>query len=279
MVQYHSVLETRERVPPQGGFRLKKSLERLIGSKFLFQELVKRDFKQKYKGTVLGIGWSMLSPVLTLLVMRIVFTEFFGRDKPFYTTYLFAGVLFFSYYSESTRSGMSALASNASILQKVNVPKYLFVLSKNVSVCVDFMVELLVFFVFAAIDGVTFTWRYILLIYPIVTMTAMNIGIGLILSAMFVYFRDTKYLYDVFVHLLRYLSAVFYYVDRYARNMQRIFLLNPVYVHIKYVRTIVIDGHLLSPQYHLLMAGYALFFLGLGCLIYKKKNHDFIYHL
>ena len=99
---------------------------------FLFEELVKRDFKKKYKRTILGVGWSVLSPLLTLLVMKIVFTQFFGRTMEHYTTYLFCGNLIFSYFTEATREGMLALMSNAPIFTKVNVPKYLFLFSKNV---------------------------------------------------------------------------------------------------------------------------------------------------
>lgn len=105
---------------------------------FMFEELVKRDFKQKYKRTVLGMAWSVLSPLLTLLVMRVVFTRFFGRDTPHYTTYLFAGNLMFSYFRESTNGGMQSLMSNASIFTKINVPKYMFLLSKNVSAVINF---------------------------------------------------------------------------------------------------------------------------------------------
>ena len=80
-------------------------LQKLKKHQFLFEELVKRDFKQKYKRTVLGMAWSVLSPLLTLLVMKVVFTQFFGRNTPFYTTYLFSGNLVMHYFKESTRGG------------------------------------------------------------------------------------------------------------------------------------------------------------------------------
>ena len=91
-------------------------------NRFLFEELVKRDFKQKYKRTVLGMAWSILSPLLQLLVMRVVFTQFFGRAIAHYTTYLFCGNLVFSYFRDSTNGGMNSLMSNAHIFSKVNVP-------------------------------------------------------------------------------------------------------------------------------------------------------------
>ena len=107
--------------------------------KFLFEELVKRDFKDKYKRTVLGMVWSVLSPLLTLLIMKIVFSQLLGRGIEHYTIYLFCGNLLFAYFRESTSVGMNALLGNASIFTKVNIPKYLFLLSRNVFMVVPVM--------------------------------------------------------------------------------------------------------------------------------------------
>ena len=254
-------------------------LDKLKKHQFLFEELVKRDFKQKYKRTVLGMGWSILSPLLTLLVMKLVFTQFFGRTMEHYTTYLFAGNLMFTYYKESTKGGMNALMANKHIFTKVNVPKYMFLLTKNVSAVINFGLTLLVFFLFAAIDGVTFSWKFITILYPILCLMVFNIGVGLILSALFVFFRDISYLYDVFTMLLMYMSAIFYTVDSYAPAVQRLFLLNPVYCAIKYVRLVVLEGTIPSVQFHLLLLFYAAMAMLLGGLIYKKKNHEFLYYV
>lgn len=248
-------------------------------NRFLFEELVKRDFKQKYKRTVLGMAWSVLSPLLTLLVMKIVFTQFFGRDIPHYTTYLFSGNLVMAYYKESTKGGMNSLMSNAKIFTKVNVPKYMFLLSKNVSALVNFGLTLCVYFVFCALDGIQFGLHTLALVYPVLCLLTFNVGVGLILSALYVFFRDTQYLYDVFLTLLTYLSAIFYTVDGYSPAAQQLFLLNPVYCYIKYFRVVMIDGHLPSAAFHLLCAGYALLAVLVGGLIYKKYNHKFLYYV
>ncbi len=246
---------------------------------FLFQQLVKRDFEQKYKRTLLGMGWSVLSPLLTLLVMRVVFLDFFGRNTPHYTTYLFCGNLVMSWYRESTTNGMRSLLDNAGIITKINVPKYLFLFSKNVSALVNFGLTMVVFFVFCILDHITFTPKMILLVYPTACLLIMNIGIGMILSALYVFFRDMTYLYQVFLTLLTYVSAIFYTIDRWSPSKQRLFLLNPVYVIIKYFRVIVIDMKIPSLSYHGLCLFYALFFFAIGCVIYKKCNHQFIYYL
>ena len=96
---------------------------------------------------------------------------------------------------------------------------------------------------------------------------------------MYIFFRDTKYLYDVFTLLLHYCSAIFYRVESYPEAIQRIFLVNPVYLAIKYVRVITINGNIPSLQYHLLMLAWAVLMVGIGAWIYKKNNHKFLYYV
>lgn len=248
-------------------------------NQFLFSELVKRDFKQKYKRTVLGMWWSVLSPLLSLLVMKLVFTQFFGRSTPHYMTYLFCGNLVFSYFKESTSGGMNALMANRGIISKVNVPKYMFLLSKNISALINFGLTLCVFFVFAAFDHIMFGIHFLALVYPLMCLILFNIGIGLILSAMYVFFRDTSYLYDIFTLLLMYMSAIFYQVDTFSPMVQRLFLCNPVYCYIKYFRIVVLEGNIPGLAYHFLCAFYVLVALVTGGVIYKKNNHKFLYYM
>ena len=252
---------------------------KLLRHQFLFEELVKRDFKKKYKRTVLGMAWSVLSPLLMLLVMRLVFTQFFGRGMEHYTTYLFCGNLVFSYFSESTGQGMTSLMGNAGIFTKVNVPKYLFLFSKNVQTLINFGLTLCVFFVFCALDGITFTWKFICLLYPICCLVLFNVGVGLILSALFVFFRDIQYLWSVFTQLLMYMSAIFYTIDSYSYTVQCLFLLNPLYLFIRYFRKIVIEATIPTIWFHLLMLADVIIVFGIGCWMYKKYNTRFLYYV
>ncbi|MCR5717943.1 MAG: ABC transporter permease [Oscillospiraceae bacterium] len=246
---------------------------------FLFEELVKRDFKKKYKRTILGMLWSLLSPMLQLLVMSVVFSNFFGRDRPHYTIYLFAGNLTYAFFKDSTYGGMNSLMANAGIITKINLPKYMFLLSKNVASLINFGLTLVIFLLFAAIDGVTFHVRFLMLLYPILWMIVFNIGFGFILSALFVLFKDVQYLYDIFTLMLMYLSAIFYYTADYPEHIQKLFYLNPLYVYITYIRNIVIDGFIPGWGTHILCAVYALGALGLGAWIYKKYNYKFLYYM
>ena len=254
-------------------------IQKLKQHQFLFEELVTRDFKKKYKRTVLGMAWSVLSPLLMLLVMRLVFTQFFGATMEHYTTYLFCGNLIFACFSESTALGMTSLLENADIFSKVNVPKYLFLLSKNIQELINFGLTLCVFFLFCVLDGITFTWKLILLVYPVCCLILFNIGMGLILSALFMFFRDIQYLWSVFTQLLMYMSAIFYTIDQYTYTVQCLFLLNPIYLFIRYFRKIVIEATIPTVWFHLLMLADVVIVLALGCWMYKKYNHKFLYYI
>lgn len=221
----------------------------------------------------------MLSPLLTLLIMKLVFTQFFGRHTPHYTTYLFCGTLVFSYFSESTSQGMMSLMGNASIFSKVNIPKYLFLLSKNVQTLINFALTLCVFFMFCILDNITFTWKFICLLFPVGCLVLFNIGVGLILSALFVFFRDIQYLWSVFTQLLMYMSAIFYTIDKYPPVVRNLFLLNPVYLFVRYFRKIVIEAAVPSVWFHLLMLTDVALALAVGGWVYKKYNHQFLYYV
>lgn len=253
--------------------------DKLQKYKFLFSELVKRDFTLKYKRTALGVLWSILSPLLNLLIMWLVFSKFFGNNVNHFIIYLFAGQLIFSYFSDATNQGMTSLLENSSIFSKINVPKYMFLLSKNVSSLINFGLTLIIFFIFVACEGLPFTWKYLMLIYPTSCLVLFNIGLGLILSALFVFFRDMQYLWGILSQLIMWLSATFYSIDSYPQTAQNLFLLNPIYLFIRYFRKIVIEGQVPTIWFHLLMAGYTVIVLLIGCHMYKKNNHEFLYYI
>lgn len=246
---------------------------------FLFEELVKRDFKKRYNRTVLGIVWSVLSPLLMLSVVAVIFGNFFGRSIEHYVIYLFSGQIIFNYFTEATNEGMLALVNNSSIFSKVNVPKYLFLFSKNISAIINFLIILFIYFFFVTLEGINFTWQFVLLIYPIICLITINVGIGLILSALYIFFRDIQYLYRIFTQVVMYGSAIFYSIDILPQHLQMLFYCNPVFVCITYFRSIILHNTVPDLWLHLLLAGYALVLFGIGGWVYKKYNYKFLYYV
>ena len=251
--------------------------KKLKEHRFLFSELVKRDFKKKYKRTYLGMLWSVLSPLLSLLVMNVVFSQVFNySSRPHFIIYLFCGNIVFSFFNEATNGGMSSLMSNSAIFTKINVPKYLFLFSRNVSSLINFGLTFIVFLLFCALDKVPLTPMFLLLIIPIICLVIFNLGIGLILSAMFVFFRDVQYLWSVFTMLIMYMSAIFY--DPAGTGIEKFLYLNPIFVYIKLFRNFVLYNTW-DPRIVLLGVAYALIAFGVGSFIYKRYNHKFLYYV
>ena len=177
---------------------------------------------------------------------------------------------------------MGSLVSNAQVFSRINVPKYLFLFSKNLSSLINFGMTFVVFMIFCLIDGVSVTLLFLMLIVPVLLLIVFNIGVGLILSAMYVFFRDVQYLWGVFLTLLMYLSAIFYdpgTMTILGFEGDKLLMLNPVYTYISYFREIVLDGIIPSWQHHLLAVGFAFGAFGIGALIYKKMNHKFLYYI
>lgn len=246
---------------------------------FLFEELVKRDFTLKYKRTMLGALWSLLSPLINLLIMWLVFNKMLGSNIDHFVIYLFAGQLVFSYFSDATNMGMTSLLDNAAIFTKVNVPKYLFLFSRNVSSLINFSITLIVFFFFVLLEGIPFTWKFLMLVFPVLCLIVINLGVGMILSALYVFFRDMQYLWGLALQLIMWMSAIFYSIDGYAENVRKLFLLNPVYLCIRYFRKIVIENTVPTMQFHLLLAAMAVAFFSIGCWMYKHYKTKFLYYV
>ncbi len=252
--------------------------ERVSQRFFLFKQLVHRDFTGRYKRAFFGVLWSILSPMFMFAVQAIVFTQVFGRKTEHYISYLVIGNVVFHYFSDAASSGMFSVSSNGGIISKINVPKWIFLLSKNVSCIINFGLTLIIMFVIAAIDGIQFHLSLFTLLYPIIWISIFNIGIGMILSTLHVFFRDIQYFWGIITQVMVYFSAVFYRVDIFSDTAKVLFYLNPVYTYISYFRSVIIDNAVPDLRLHLLCAGYAVEMLLIGILVYKKNSSRFVYY-
>ena len=158
--------------------------------KFLLKQLIHRDFKSRYKRTFLGVLWSMLSPLCFFVTQAIVFSKLFGRGEHF-LSYLIIGNIVFHYFSDATTNLMFSISANGGIISKINVDKRLFIYSRSISCLINFLLTMIIMFVVSGINGISFNVKFILLIFPIVCLYFLNMGIGYILSVLFVFFKDT----------------------------------------------------------------------------------------
>ncbi|MCL2060309.1 MAG: ABC transporter permease, partial [Oscillospiraceae bacterium] len=178
--------------------------------KHLLRLLVRRDFISRYRKSILGVLWSLLNPLLTMLVMTLVFSYIFRFQIENFPVYLLSGQIIFGFFSESTTQAMGSVIAGEGIIKKIYVPKYIFPVSRVLSSLVNLAFSFIAFLLVFIFTGVQFKPTMLLLPIPILYVLVFSLGIAMLLSSMAVFFRDLTYLYGVFLTLLLYLTPLFY---------------------------------------------------------------------
>ena len=247
--------------------------------KFLLKELIKRDIKGKYKDSVLGLFWSFLNPLLTMIVLTFIFSFVFKMSIENYPVYFLTGYLMFNFFAAATSGAMDSIKVNAAIIKKVYLPKYMFAVGTTCSEVVNFLISLVVLVLVMVFTGAPFHWTMFLAVIPIVLLVIMSLGVGLLLATLTTFFTDIKYLYSVFIMTLMYASAIFYPVEVLPVKYQFVFEFNPVYLAITGARDAILAGVFPNPWYMFLLAVVAFVFLGLGVFVFYKYQDKFILYI
>lgn len=265
---------------------LKSFFTNLSRYRFLLEQLILRDFKVKYKRSVLGVFWSLLNPLLTMTVMYMVFSNFFkfSIDNVNYMVYLLTGLTFFNYFSEASNLAMGSVVANFPLINKTYIPKYIFPLSKCLFVGINFVMTLipLYLFIFFTGEGITKCVvgpLHLLLPYSYICLFFFTLGIGFITSTVSVFFRDMFYIYNIIITLWMYLTPVMYDLSMINPTLQFIFKLNPLYQIINFARTIILYNKLPTLWAFLACALYAGGAFALGAFVFKKNQDKFIYYI
>ena len=250
--------------------------------RFLIEQLVSRDFKVKYKRSILGVAWSLLNPILTMTVLYIVFSNFFRFTIPevSYAAYLFTGQVIYNYFSEASNLSMSTIIANAGLLNKVYVPKYIFPLTKCLFVGINFLLTLIPLYAILLITGTGICWQHILLPYLYICLFMFTFGVGMILATITVFMRDMLYIYNVVLTLLTYATPLFWTVS-ILEGSPFIGLLkcNPLFHFVDFARTIMLYHQTPSTMQFLLCGGFGLVFILVGAIVFKKNQDNFVYYI
>ncbi|MCI6850788.1 MAG: ABC transporter permease [Clostridiales bacterium] len=246
---------------------------------FLMKQLVIREFKTKYKRSVLGMAWSFLNPLLTMAVQYAVFSSIFRSGTPNYPTYLLTGVLFFNFLSEAVSQGMTSIVANASLIKKVYVPKYIYPFSKTVSSLINFAIALLPLAIVMLLTKAPITPALLLMFYVIVCFMLFVTGFTLMMSVAMTFFQDTQFLWGIVSMLWMYLTPIFYTESIIPQALLPIYRLNPMYRYITFARTCIIDGVAPSPAMFFFCLVYGLLFFFLGLYVFKRHQDKFVLYL
>lgn len=259
---------------------MKKNKSNLFEYRDLLFQLVSRDLKLKYRRSVLGYVWSVLNPLLIMLIMYIVFSNIFRFDIDNYPVYLISGQMMFNYMSSSTTQAIHSITDNGSLLKKTYVPKYIFTLSKITSGMIDFFFSLAAMFLVMIFTGIPFNWHMILIPVVSIQLYFFCLGLGLFLASANVFFRDIQYIYGALVTAWMYATPIFYPIQQLPERLQDfIKVFNPMYCYITQMRDFIINDQI--PGYRLALSGFgfAIVAFAFGYTVFRKTQNHFVLYL
>ena len=246
---------------------------------FLLQQLVAREFKVRYKRSALGVLWSFVNPLLTMMVQFFVFTLVFKSAIPHYIVYLIIGITFFNFYSEATNGGMVSIITNAALIKKVYVPKYIYPISQILSACINFGISLVLMFGIALANGLFPNIYYLLIPFAMISIFILNVGIALLLATGMTFFKDVQFIYNVFMTALTYATPMFWDMSMIPDRYNWVFKINPLADIIIFVRSIILNGIYPGTDLVILMICIPVVFLLIGITVFRKNQDKFVLYI
>ena len=246
---------------------------------YLLTLLVRRNIKNQYYRSFIGVLWTVLNPLLNMLVMAFVFSRLFGGDTELdYPLYILSGNIIFNIMRTSTSGSLPCLVHQRDMLQKTRVSIALFPTSNVLSSLVTFGFSFIALLVVALVRFFTgayaFHWTIVLVVVLIPAVTLFSLGISYFLSALYVFFRDIEHIYSVFLTLWTYLTPLFYVIDeRFSPFVTKVMNFNPMYHYVQYFRDLLM-GVVPGGTELLVCYGFALISFAIGyAFMHAVRNH------
>ncbi|WP_036694797.1 ABC transporter permease [Paenibacillus sp. FSL R7-269] len=247
--------------------------------RYLLIQLVSRDFKVKYKRSLLGVLWSLLNPLMTMLILTMVFSTLFKSNIPNFPVYFLCGSVMFNFFAESTNLALGSIYSNASLIKKVYFPKYMFPFSKNIFSLINLFTSFIAVIIVMIATRTGFHVTMLLSFIPIIYLFIFSLGISLILSCAAVFFRDLAHLYGIFITALNFLTPVFYPIDILPERIRPLVEMNPLTQAIQMLRQLILYSEVPDFYHHLVLFLTAVVTFLLGVFVFYKKQDRFIMYI
>ena len=245
----------------------------------LLSELVARDIKIKYRRSVLGVLWTLLNPLFMMIILSVVFSSIFKYDIENFPLYILSGQVIFNFFNDATTSSMTSIIGSAALIKKVYVPKYLFVVSRVFSSFINLMAAFTaLIFVMVAMRA-ELHWTVILAVFPLTMIVTFSLGMGMLLAALTVKFRDIMHLYSVFMTGLMYLTPVIYPMSILPEPVRLVVSLNPLTNIVEMFRDVMLYNAV--PTFSSLLIGIieSIIILVLGMYVFYKNQDEFILNI
>lgn len=246
---------------------------------FLLTELIKRDISGKYKDSTLGLFWSFLNPLLSMIVLTMVFSVIFAGSIENFPVYLLCGKLLFDLFANATTGAMDSIKSNSEIIKKIYVPKYMFAVGMVCSEFINFLISLVVLVAVMIVTGAPFHPALIYSPIPVFFILVLTMGVGLILATATTFFTDIKYLYGVLIMLLSFMTPLFYPIEIIPEQYMFAFDINPLYAAVSSFRDIVLGGTFpaTGPLLYLIITSIASLIIGI--YVFNKYQDKFVLNI
>lgn len=268
-----------KKIHRMGGAVLAEYIQNFKKFRPLLNELIARDIKIKYRKSVLGVLWTLLNPLFMMIVLSVVFSNLFKFDVENFPVYLLSGQLIFNFFSESTTNAMSAILANGSLIKKIYVPKYLFVLSRVFSSTINLLASFTAMVCVMLAMRVDLHYTVLLVPIPLLFIVMFSLGVGLLLSALTVKFRDIMHLYSVFVTALMYLTPVIYPMSILPAWLKPIVTLNPITNILEMFRAVMLYNSFPGIKSMLIAIVECVIVLAIGLYVFYKKQDEFILNI
>ena len=255
---------------------------------FILKQLVSKDFKIKYRRSFLGVAWSVLNPLLMMIVMGIVFTTIFAQGRngsvtpEMYPLYLIVGNVTFAVMSDSTSQALSSIIYASSLLKKVKVHRFVFPVQKVLFSLVNFAFSLIAVAIVMLWFRVVPTWHLLLLPVCLILLMFFCMGVGLLLSAATVFFRDVMHLWSVVLTAWTYFTPIFWttdYILKMPHILRVLMYANPMYNYLQFMREIFLFQTCPTPLEFGLCVAWAVIAMAIGYTVFHKNEHKFILYI
>lgn len=249
---------------------------------YILKAMVKKDFKSQYRNSILGALWTVLNPLLNMIVLSLIFSKLFGgrQGVGIYPIYLFCGNLIFNMMRQVTTRSLTCLVGNAGLIKKVKISYSIFPISNMFTALVNFGVAFIALIIVMLIVGQPFYWTILMTVTIVPAVLLFSLGIGFALSSLYVFFRDIKHLYEVFITLWTYLTPIFYTANSLnSATIQKVIGLNPMTQFVTAFRSVIQWGVVPSWQSYLICYSWAFLMLAIGYAIFKLNRKKYILYI
>lgn len=250
----------------------------LLRYRELLRQLVIREVKLRYKRSALGFAWTVLNPLLAMVIFTMVFSRIFS-NRPNYSLYVFTALLGWNLFSLGTSRGLDSIVLNGPIIRKVFVPKAIFPVATVVSQVVNFVFTLVPLFLLMAAVGAGFSLHLLWLPIPLVSLTCFALGVALLVGTFNVFFRDVKYFYEAGLLAWFYATPIFYPPEIIPEKFKFLLYMNPMYALLESLRAPVYLGA--APPIGMMIFGLALSLvtLAIGWIVFHRFESRFIHYV